>query len=439
MKKKKSSHFKITFIFITIIAFSFIAYYYMEYKAIKKIIDKLEQENADIYNYYIYGTHFNIEGTLSDIEYISDIDNIKLVFVNKSGQELEYNCEYDIKDKKINIKTSSYINKGINLEDINNGKYYVFLKTEYDNNNKYYSFNNKTSYENLKYYTITKNKSNRKIDINFKEYNSKIPLMQILSNTAELPKETYDISIDPGHGGSDPGAVSGNYKEAEIAMEYSLLLKKELEDLGLKVILTRDGTEDTSKNSKFNAYSVYDHNGRVNIVGRSKAKYNLSIHLNSLDINTVSGTEIYAPTRADLYIAQSFADNIVKVAKTQYSTREIDKVSNGVYVRNFTEEQIQSSAKEAKEKGYLPYNITTSTPYLYMIREVGGKITNAYVDGRNKSYGVNEYYNSNIGIESYLIELGYINNKNDLKNLLNNKELYVEAIKKTVQEYICNL
>ena len=73
-----------------------------------------------------------------------------------------------------------------------------------------------------------------------------------------------------------------------------------------------------------------------------------------------------------------------------------------------------------------------------MIRELGGIVTGAYVDGRNKTYGANEYYNSNIGIESYLIELGYINNTDDLNNMLTNKNLYVEAIKNTVKEYICD-
>ena len=37
-------------------------------------------------------------------------------------------------------------------------------------------------------------------------------------------------------------------------------------------------------------------------------------------------------------------------------------------------------------KGYEPYPITTDTPYQYTIREVGGIATNAYADGRNKTY-----------------------------------------------------
>ena len=47
--------------------------------------------------------------------------------------------------------------------------------------------------------------------------------------------------------------------------------------------------------------------------------------------------------------------------------------------------------------------MTTDTPYLYMLRETGGIATGAYVDGRNKSFGTNKYYNSNIGVEALLL------------------------------------
>ena len=40
-----------------------------------------------------------------------------------------------------------------------------------------------------------------------------------------------------------------------------------------------------------------------------------------------------------------------------------------------------------------------------MLRETGGIATSAYVDGRNPSYGANMFYNSNIGVEAYLLEL----------------------------------
>ena len=74
-----------------------------------------------------------------------------------------------------------------------------------------------------------------------------------------------------------------------------------------------------------------------------------------------------------------------------------------------------------------------------MIRETGAKITNAYVDGRNKEYGKNIYYNSSVGNESYLLELGYINSDIDLNNLLNNKEGYLNAIVQSILSLVNNV
>lgn len=108
---------------------------------------------------------------------------------------------------------------------------------------------------------------------------------------------------------------------------------------------------------------------------------------------------------------------------------------NGVYVQNFTNADILAFKTKANKGGYEPYNITTSTPYLYIIRETGGISTNAFVDGRNPSYGKNKYYNSNIGIESYLIELGYMIVEQDLNNLLSNSDAYMEGIAQSIQSY----
>ena len=432
MKKRRKPNFLAILLFLCILVGIFIGVSYLYSKEQKrKILANIEKEIVEINNYYLYGTHFNVDGKIKQIS-TNSIKDVKFTLVDISENEKEYEAIYEIDGNELAVKTSKLINEGLYLEDIKSGEYFLFLKIKYSNDEiKYYSMKNNTNYEDLEYYTVTKNKSNKKINIGFDVFKSNDEDMSYIKFSvakAKLPASVYDISIDPGHGGSDPGAISG---------KYSAELKQKLEDLGLKVILTRDGTEDTSETSKFGVYSVYDFEGRVNIVGRAKVKYNFSVHVNSFDTNTLSGTEIYAPSNASLKIAQSLADNIVSIAKTTYSTRNTDKVSDGVYVRTFTEAEIIESAESANKKGFEPYNITTSTPYLYMIREVGGKTTGAYIDGRNKGLGTNMFYDSNIGVESYLIELGYIINKTDLNNMLNNQKAYIEAIAKSIQEHIC--
>jgi len=55
-------------------------------------------------------------------------------------------------------------------------------------------------------------------------------------------------------------------------------------------------------------------------------------------------------------------------------------------------------------------------------------MTGAYVDNRNEEQTGNDYYNSNIGTESYLLELSYLSNKNDLTIIKEEQDKYIESI-----------
>lgn len=403
----------------------------------RKIFSNVEIQMANVNKYTVYGTHLNISGTIQNIN-VQNVKDVNLIFKINEKDATSVKLDYKMQNNELNFTTSSLINTGINLEELKENKYYIFLEIKYNEDTKYYSLSNNTSYDNVEYYTITKNKTNRKINIKFNNYSSfkkNLEYMKIDVRKSSLPSDVYDIVIDAGHGGSDVGAQYKEYNEADLTIQYALELKEKLEKLGLKVQITRDGTEDKSSNSKFNVYSVYDEDGRVNIVGKSKAKYMISIHFNSRDTEVKEGgLEIYAPAKADLTFAKALATNIVNTTKTKYSPLNTHKVYNGVYVRKFNETEIEEARKQAEKIGYEPYNINTDTVYYYMIRETGGILTGAYIDGRNPKYGKNLYYNSNIGVESYLLELGYIVNEEDLNNILTKRDLYIDGICKTIEE-----
>ena len=246
-----------------------------------------------------------------------------------------------------------------------------------------------------------------------------------ITTVNELPDDVYDVVIDPGHGGSDGGAVSGRYTESEIVLDCAIELKKQLENIGLKVLLTRDGTESSEEDT---VYNIYDEEGRVTIANESRAKILISLHLNSTEEDiSDGGVEVYAPTNCDLTLAKSLADNIVEKANTEYSQMENCKEDNGVYVKTI----------KAKNTSYFRSykGIFDDVPYLFIIREIGGIATGAYVDGKNGDYSENKYRYSNIGVEGYLIELGYINVNKDLNNILRNKNSYMEAITNSINEF----
>ena len=325
------------------------------------------------------------------------------------------------------------LNKAIYIDNLSESNHYIFAKVIFSNNEeKYFSLSNTSKYENITYYTTTRNNSNNKIDINFDNYNDTPYLKLQVSPISQLPTEIYDIVIDPGHGGNDSGVKSGKYTEANLALDCGLSLKKQLEKLGYKILMTRDQSQLNTENT---LYNMYDDNGRVNIANKSHAKLLISLHMSSNNLSSKSsGFEVYAPSMCNLDFAKSLAENIKTTAKTTYSTQKSYKQDEGVYVKNFTYSDIYAYKSSAIKNKYQPYNITTSTPYIYMIREIGGIATNAFVDGRNKSYGANKYVNSNIGIEGYSIELGYITNSSDLNNISKNSNLYAQGIANSIQE-----
>ena len=371
-----------------------------------------EEEIININELYIYGTHLNLSGNL-----VND-NNLDLVLYN--GEFINY----DINNTSDCFNMSNEINKGIDLETIPVGTYYLFLrsknKDEKDNDVfKYYILNNTTDYKETTYYTFS-NVGNKIVIKTDDEY--KTLMFEISKNT---DKEIYDVVVDAGHGGMDSGANKNGYREADFTMKIANNLKDKLEEYGVKVKLTRTDGQLSSNET----LPDYGKHGRAVINHEVYAKYVFSIHMNSNSATNVHGLEVYTAANINYDFAKQLASNIVTSANTSYSTNRINKMFDGIYTKTFTEADIASSKTEAEVKNRTPYDITTKANYYYMIRETGGIMTGAYVDNRNEpKILANPYYNSNVGSEAYLLELAYLTNTNDLSNMNNNMEKYTEAI-----------
>ena len=399
--------------------------------SIYKIADIMEtSQYANVTRYIVYGTHFNIEGNIEFTEE-STIEDATVVAMEVSGDEVTIETEYTYEDNFLEFSTLEEINTGLDLESLEKDDYYLFLKVVFsEGETKYYSLSNDTEYGDITYYTLTRNNSNNQIYINFSTYKD-IPILGFnITEVSELPEDVYDVVIDPGHGGSDVGAVSGNYEESEVVLECAEILKEKLEDLGLKVLLTRDGTE---SDEDYTAYNMYDEDGRVTITNESGAKILISLHLNSnSEYVEDGGVEVYASPNSDLTFAKLLADNIVSTANTSYSQMETYQVEEGVYVRTINISEYSAS----KPESFQDYNgIFDTVPYLFMVREIGGIATGAYVDETFENYDENIYRNSNVGVEGYLIELGYMNVREDLQNVLRNQDDYMEGIANSINTF----
>lgn len=396
-----------------------------------KIFGELQEKTAQVTEFYTYGTHFQISGTVDSIEK-DNFENAKLVLVSDSSEQ-EFSISGNIEDNKLVFSSVGNINSGIGLDDLSTGNYYLKLRVKANNSTsaKYYTFSNNSTYPNIEYYTATRNGKNNKVNINFSEYetidNKKVSCLNFKIEESSLPDDVYDIVIDAGKGGKDVGAKAGGYEEKNINLDCSKLLKTELEQRGYKVKLTRDDENTAS----FTATNMYDKNGRIDIACSSKAKLMISLHMND-GSSKLSGLEIYAPCKSDLTLARKMANTIIDQTFMEYSNNTSFKETDGVYVKNYTKSMIKDLEETAKKKKFDMYNVTEDTPYLYTIREVGGIATGAYVDGRNTAYGKNEYYNSNQGIECYQIEMGYMNS--DLQKVIEEEEDIAYAISEAIAE-----
>ncbi|SFJ17657.1 N-acetylmuramoyl-L-alanine amidase [Halobacillus dabanensis] len=109
------------------------------------------------------------------------------------------------------------------------------------------------------------------------------------------------ILIDAGHGGRDPGAVgrSGSY-EKSLTLDTAFLLKKELENKGAKVLMTR-------KDDTYISLSIRSYQSK-----RSNADAFVSLHYNSAPSNIVAnGLNSYYYHSKDKTLATSIHNSMV--------------------------------------------------------------------------------------------------------------------------------
>lgn len=89
------------------------------------------------------------------------------------------------------------------------------------------------------------------------------------------------VCIDAGHGGRDPGAVTGGVRESDLALEYAVSLATEIESRGGAVRLTRDADRTTTLAARANA---------ANAAG---AAVFVSLHLNAAERPNAHGFQVF--------------------------------------------------------------------------------------------------------------------------------------------------
>lgn len=191
------------------------------------------------------------------------------------------------------------------------------------------------------------------------------------------------VIIDPGHGGQDPGAIGREgLKEKEVVLDVAKRLKQELEDRGIKVIMTRD--DDTF-------ISLEE---RPQVAARSGADLFISIHANASRARSASGFEVYYLKGSDeVFAYDAELKKNYKIAFNHFSMQQNNSALEGIV------SSMMAAYKQAESSRLAEY-ITRNTAETINSKNRGSKSAR-YVVLRNTV------------IPAVLVEVGFLSNKQE--------------------------
>ncbi len=129
----------------------------------------------------------------------------------------------------------------------------------------------------------------------------------VLEFNEKPKKHTATVLLDAGHGGTDCGAIGVNgVYESELNLSLALSVKTKLENYGYKVVMSRTD----------NSYKSLEE--RQNYARKSGANVFVSLHHNSSENASLSGTEAYYYRAFSKPLAQSIHNRLVKEWKGIY-------------------------------------------------------------------------------------------------------------------------
>ena len=198
-------------------------------------------------------------------------------------------------------------------------------------------------------------------------------------------REVRTVIIDPGHGGSDPGAIGvGGLREKDVTLRLSKMLAEKLRLMGFRVVATRD--RDTTLSLE----------ERTAIAEASNGDVFISLHANSAPRRSVQGIETYYPDK-------NHERHSLRVAMREngISRDQLDELQRTLAKLRIGEISPYSQRLASLVQGQL----AGALPRRYgKIQDLGAKKGPFYV-----------LFLSNM--PAILIEVGFITNKSDAKRL----------------------
>ena len=199
------------------------------------------------------------------------------------------------------------------------------------------------------------------------------------------------VAIDPGHGGLDPGAVVNGYKEKELVLIFARELREALAKTGqYEPFLTRDDDVFTSLT------------GRISHARQGKADVLISLHADALSEGSASGITVYT-------LSNKASNEAAEQLATQLDRADL---LAGVDLS----EQDEAVTTVLMDLARLETNVRSNA--------LAGQMVNGIAQATQRSRSRPQLAAAFTvlkapDIPSVLIELGFLTNQSDLRNLLN--------------------
>ena len=124
-------------------------------------------------------------------------------------------------------------------------------------------------------------------------------LCLLFSCVALLTSSGQTIILDPGHGGTDPGAVHGGIREKDVNLRLALQVEARLHDMGFNTGITRDKDVSVSLAK------------RAQLAGAYPAPIFVSLHYNGAQRAGAQGVETFYANHASRELARFVQHQLV--------------------------------------------------------------------------------------------------------------------------------
>jgi len=155
-------------------------------------------------------------------------------------------------------------------------------------------------------------------------------------NAWNLPLSGKIILLDPGHGGPDGGAGTGQTLEKDIALEITKKVRDYLQMQGALVIMTRETDTDlaASDTRGYSRRKVEDLKTRLKMINEGDNDFFVSIHLNAIPSSRWSGAQtFYAPQYKENAEAAKFIQDELRT-NLKNTTRRAKPINNVYILKN---------------------------------------------------------------------------------------------------------